>query len=44
LIDITPHAASYGLPESGAVGVAENLRRLEAGLPLLNVVDRGRGY
>ena len=44
LIDVTPHAASYTRPESGAVLVAENLGRLRAGRPLLHVVDRVRGY
>lgn len=43
-ITITPHAASYSLPESGAEIVAENLRRLRDGRPLLHVVDRARGY
>jgi glyoxylate/hydroxypyruvate reductase A len=43
-IDVTPHAASYGLPESAADAVAENLRRLDAGLPLLHVVERAQGY
>ncbi|MCX8099728.1 MAG: glyoxylate/hydroxypyruvate reductase A [Geminicoccaceae bacterium] len=43
-ITITPHAASYSLPESGAETVAENLRRLRDGRPLLHLVDRGRGY
>jgi glyoxylate/hydroxypyruvate reductase A len=43
-IDVTPHAASYGLPESAALAVAENYRRLQAGRPLLDVVDRARGY
>jgi glyoxylate/hydroxypyruvate reductase A len=43
-IDVTPHAASYGLPESAADAVAENLRRLDAGQPLLHVVERARGY
>jgi glyoxylate/hydroxypyruvate reductase A len=43
-IDVTPHAASYGLPESAAENVAENWRRLQAGRPLLIVVDRARGY
>lgn len=43
-ITITPHAASYSLPESGAEIVAENLRRLNKGRPLLHVVDRARGY
>lgn len=43
-IDVTPHAASYGMPESAAEAVAENLRRLGQGLPLLHVVDRAQGY
>jgi glyoxylate/hydroxypyruvate reductase A len=36
--------AAYVQPETGADLVVENLRRLEAGEPLLHVVDRGRGY
>lgn len=43
-IDVTPHAASYGLPASAAEAVADNLRRLGQGLPLRHVVDRARGY
>ncbi len=43
-IDLTPHVAAYVQPETGADLVVENLRRLEAGEPLLHVVDRGRGY
>ncbi len=43
-IDVTPHVASFALPESGADGVADNLRRLREGLPLRNLVDRARGY
>lgn len=43
-IDLTPHAASYSLPESGVEMVIENIRRFEVGRPLLHVVDRGRGY
>lgn len=43
-IDLTPHAASYGLPEIAAEGVADNIRRWREGRPLLHVVDRGRGY
>jgi glyoxylate/hydroxypyruvate reductase len=43
-IDITPHAASFADPESAAEGVVDNLRRLEQGLPLRNLVDRARGY
>jgi glyoxylate/hydroxypyruvate reductase A len=44
LIDVTPHVASFALPESAAEGVVDNLRRLRAGLPLRNLVDRVRGY
>lgn len=44
LIDLSPHTASYTTPESGGALVAENLLRLEAGAPLLHVVDRTRGY
>lgn len=43
-ITVTPHAASYSAPDSGAEIVAENIRRLAAGAPLLHVVDRHRGY
>jgi len=43
-ITVTPHAAAYSLPESGAEIVAENIRRLRAGAPLLHRVDRRRGY
>jgi glyoxylate/hydroxypyruvate reductase A len=43
-IRITPHAASYALPETAAETVAANIRRLEQGLPLEAVVDRDRGY
>jgi glyoxylate/hydroxypyruvate reductase A len=43
-IDLTPHAASYGQPSTGADLVIENLRRLDAGEPLLHAVDRSRGY
>jgi glyoxylate/hydroxypyruvate reductase len=43
-IDVTPHVASYGLPESAAEAVADNLRRLREGRSLVNVVDRARGY
>ena len=43
-IDITPHVASFSLPDSAAEGVVDNLRRLEEGRPLRNLVDRARGY
>jgi glyoxylate/hydroxypyruvate reductase A len=44
LIDVTPHAASFGLPEIAADGVVDNIQRLREGRPLLHVVDRARGY
>lgn len=43
-IRITPHVAGYSLPQTGAAVVAENIRRLRAGRPLLHLVDRRRGY
>jgi glyoxylate/hydroxypyruvate reductase A len=43
-IRITPHAASYALPETAAATVAANIRRLREGLPLEALVDRDRGY
>lgn len=43
-VDVTPHAAAYGLPEVAAEAVADNLRRLARGEPLRDVVDRARGY
>ena len=43
-IDVTPHVAGFGQPEIAAESVVENLRRLHDGRPLLNVVDRERGY
>ncbi len=43
-IRVTPHSASYSLPETGAEVVADNIRRLRAGRPLRHVVRRERGY
>jgi glyoxylate/hydroxypyruvate reductase len=43
-IDVTPHVASFALPESAADAVLDNLRRLRTGLPLHHLVDRARGY
>ncbi len=43
-IRITPHAASYALPETAALTIADNIRRLREGRPLTAVVDRSRGY
>lgn len=41
---ITPHIASYCLPETAASGVIDNIKRVLAGQPLLHQVDRRRGY
>lgn len=43
-ITVTPHIASLTVPESAARRVAENLHRARAGEPLLDVVDRAKGY
>ena len=43
-IDLTPHVASFADPASAAAGVADNIRRLRAGLPLRHLVDRAKGY
>jgi glyoxylate/hydroxypyruvate reductase len=43
-ITITPHCAGTGDPDSAAEVVAENIRRAKRGDPLLNEVDRARGY
>lgn len=43
-VTVTPHIAAETYPETAAVVVAENIRRAEAGEPLLYLVDRGRGY
>lgn len=41
---VTPHLASVAIPRTAARQVAENLRRVSAGEPLINVVDPKRGY
>jgi glyoxylate/hydroxypyruvate reductase A len=43
-ITVTPHNASVTDPRSVAAQVAENIRRLLTGEPLLNQVDRSAGY
>lgn len=43
-ITITPHIAADTRASSAARVVAENIRRGLAGLPLLHLVDRARGY
>ena len=41
---MTPHVASFAIPEIAARDVVENIRRLHAGEPLLHLVERDRGY
>jgi glyoxylate/hydroxypyruvate reductase len=43
-ITITPHTAAWTRPVTSARVIAENIRRGQAGLPLLHLVDRARGY
>ncbi|MEA5462679.1 2-hydroxyacid dehydrogenase [Leptothoe sp. PORK10 BA2] len=43
-ITLTPHIASLTDPVSVAPQIVENYRRLTAGRPLLNPVDRRQGY
>lgn len=43
-IQITPHIASMTEPIGAAETVLDNLRRFEAGEPMLGLVDRARGY
>lgn len=43
-ITVTPHNAADTVPSSAAAQIAENYRRLTDGRPLLNLVDRSRGY
>ncbi|MFC3230128.1 2-hydroxyacid dehydrogenase [Marinibaculum pumilum] len=43
-ITVTPHNAADTVPLSAASQIAENYTRLSQGRPLLNLVDRGRGY
>jgi glyoxylate/hydroxypyruvate reductase A len=41
---LTPHVASVTQPESAARAVIANIRRHEAGLEPIGLVDQGRGY
>jgi glyoxylate/hydroxypyruvate reductase A len=41
---MTPHVASMTQPRTAAPLLIENIRRFERGEPLLNIVDRARGY
>lgn len=43
-IVVTPHVASNIDVRTAAAAVAENIRRLRAGLPMHGTIDRARGY
>lgn len=43
-VTVTPHIAADTRPDTSAEVIVENIRRGEAGEPLLNRVDRQRGY
>jgi glyoxylate/hydroxypyruvate reductase A len=43
-IQLTPHIASVTNPKAAAPQIIENYKRLIASLPLLNLVNRTRGY
>lgn len=43
-ITVTPHIAAETRPETAAPVVTENLRRAVSGRPILNLVDREKGY
>ncbi|HEX9858480.1 MAG TPA: NAD(P)-dependent oxidoreductase, partial [Paracoccaceae bacterium] len=43
-VTVTPHIAADTRADSAARVVVENIRRGEAGEPLLHLVDRARGY
>ncbi|MBM3539199.1 MAG: glyoxylate/hydroxypyruvate reductase A [Alphaproteobacteria bacterium] len=43
-VTLTPHIASLTNPDTAVLPIAENLRRLSAGQPLLHLVDRESGY
>ncbi|WP_374444947.1 2-hydroxyacid dehydrogenase [Stella sp.] len=41
---LTPHAAALTNPLTATPQIVDNLRRVQAGRPLVNLVDRTRGY
>jgi glyoxylate/hydroxypyruvate reductase len=43
-VTVTPHIAANTRAASASRVIVENIRRSEAGLPLLHLVDRARGY
>ena len=43
-VTVTPHVAAATRTSSAVQVIAENIRRGEAGMPFLHLVDRARGY
>ena len=43
-VRVTPHVAGPTNPRTAAASVADNVRRLRAGQPLINLIDRAAGY
>jgi glyoxylate/hydroxypyruvate reductase A len=43
-VTVTPHIAAQTRPDTSSQVLVENIRRGEAGLPFLHLVDRARGY
>lgn len=43
-VTVTPHIASETRPKTASQAIAENMRRSQAGEPLLHTVDRNAGY
>jgi glyoxylate/hydroxypyruvate reductase A len=43
-VHVTPHIAGLTNPRTSAAQVIENIRRVRAGQPPLNLVDAARGY
>lgn len=43
-ITVTPHIAAATRAATASIEIAKNIKRAEDGLPLLNLVDRARGY
>ncbi|MDD7970433.1 2-hydroxyacid dehydrogenase [Roseinatronobacter alkalisoli] len=43
-VTVTPHIAATTRPHTAAQVIAQNIARSEMGQPLLNLVDRSRGY
>jgi glyoxylate/hydroxypyruvate reductase A len=43
-VTITPHVAAATRAVTASAEIAANIRRCEAGEPMLNLVDRTRGY